>query len=125
MEELINVDYLVPLLTSWIVSGWILMVKSDSDSTLDYVPLHHTQLYELFTSLPLLGIFISLVINIFMVSFISTVCYIGMIVITQLININILYYLYRRLFGRDGIGTVLPMALIIPLLIYLFIVQLA
>jgi hypothetical protein len=123
MEEYINISYLIPLVLSWIVSGWILMVKKDSESTYDYVPIHDTPLYGLFSGLPVLAIIISLIINIFLVGFISTCCYIGIIIVTQLININLLYYLYRAIMGRDGFGTLVPLIAIIPLLIYLYIVQ--
>jgi len=123
MKELINVDYLIPLILSWIISGWIFMVKKDSESTYDYVPLHDTPLYGMFTSIPITAIVVSLIINIFMVGFVSTICYIGILFVTQLININLIYYLYRAIFGRDGIGTLIPLIAIVPLLVYLFVVQ--
>ena len=123
MDGLINVSYLTPLIISWIVSGWIHMVKKDSESTYDFVPLHDTPLYGLFTGIPILAIAVSLIINIFLVGFLSTCCYIGILFVTQLANINLIYYFYRAIFGRDGIGTLIPLVAIIPLLIYLFVVQ--
>lgn len=123
MEELIDIRYLIALIASWIVAGWIHMVKEDCDSSYDSVPLHHTTLYGCFTAFPFLAIIVSLIINIFKVSFFSTLCYAGMLIVTQLINRNILYYIYRSLFGNDGIGTVIPLILVILLLIYLFAMQ--
>lgn len=123
MNGLINVNYLIPLILSWMVSGWIHMVKKDSESTYDSVPIHDTPLYGLFTGIPILVISVSLIINIFMVGFLSTCCYIAILIVTQLVNINLIYYIYRALFGRDGIGTLIPLILIIPLLVYLFVVQ--
>ena len=123
MKELINVDYLIPLILSWIVSGWIFMVKKDSESTYDNVPLHDTLFYGMFTSIPIMAIVVSLIINIFMAGFLSTICYIGILLVTQLLNINLIYYLYRAIFGRDGIGTLIPLIAIVPLLVYLFVVQ--
>ena len=123
MEELLNVSYLIPLILSWIVSGWIHMVKRDSESTYDYVPIHDTFLYTLMGGVPIIVIVVSLIINIFKVGFLSTCCYIGILIVTQLVNINWIYYIYRTIFGRDGIGTLIPLIAIIPLLIYLYIVQ--
>lgn len=123
MKELINTSYLMPLVFSWIVSGWIYMVKKDSESTYDNVPLHDTPLYGMFTGLPIIAIAVSLIINIFMVGFLSTLCYIGILFVTQLLNINLIYYIYRAIFGRDGFGSLIPLIAIIPLLVYLFVVQ--
>ena len=47
MNEYVNMSYLTPLALSWIVAGWIHMVKKDSESTFDHVPLHYTFLYML------------------------------------------------------------------------------
>ena len=123
MNEYVNMSYLTPLALSWIVAGWIHMVKKDSESTFDHVPLHYTFLYMLFTAFPMLVILISLIINVFQVGFISTLCYVGILVITQILNINFLYYVYRSIFGRDGFGTIIPMIVIVPLLIYMFSTQ--
>lgn len=123
MEEYINFRYLQPLILSWIVAGWILMVKKDSESNYDYVPLHDTLLYSMFTGIPLMTIFVSLIINILQVGFLSTCCYVIILIIVQLLNINLLYYLYRAIFGRGGLGTLIPLIAILPLLVYLFVVQ--
>lgn len=111
------------MLLTWMVSGWIIMVKKDSESTYDYVPLHDTVLYSLFSSIPVIAVVVSLVINVFRVGFLSTLCYIGGIIVTQLININIIYYIYRAIFGRDRLGTLIPLVAIIPLIIFMFVAQ--
>lgn len=98
-------------------AGWIYLVKSDTESTYDYVHIHNTQLYRMFMVIPILIILISLFINIFMVGFLSTLCYVGILVITQIINIVLIYQIYKAIFGRDGIGTLIPLIAIIPLLI--------
>lgn len=123
MENMININYLVLLILSWIVSGWILMVKKDSELSYDHIPLHYTSLYKLFSGFPILVIAVSLIINIFLVGFLSTLCYVGILIVTQLLNINVVYYLYRARFGRDGLGTLIPLITIIPLLIFLLVVQ--
>lgn len=123
MENMININYLVLLILSWIVSGWILMVKKDSELSYDHIPLHYTPLYKLFSGFPILVIAVSLIINIFLVGFLSTLCYVGILIVTQLLNINVVYYLYRARFGRDGLGTLIPLITIIPLLIFLLVVQ--
>lgn len=123
MEEYINSEYLTPLLLSWIVCGWIHMVKNSSEQNYDDVAIYDTILYRSFMGFPPLVIAISLVINIFMVGFISTLCYLGILIITQLINTNLLYRIYRFIFGYEGIGLLIPMIGIIPLLIYLFVSQ--
>ena len=121
--EYINVQYLIPLLLSWIVAGWIHMVKCNSELAYDNVPLHDTFLYGCFLSIPFIAILASLLINIFMVGFVSTLCYVGLIAVTQIVNINIIYKIYRAMFGWDGLGTLIPLIAIIPLLVYLFVVQ--
>lgn len=123
MEEYINTRYLIVLILSWIVAGWIHMVKEDCDSSYDPIPIHHTLFYGCFTAFPLVAIFISLIINIFKVGFLSTCCYAIILAVTQFINRNILYYMYRALFGNAGIGTIIPLILITLLLIYLFVIQ--
>lgn len=123
--EYIKTQYLILLVISWIVAGWIYMVKADSESTYDYIPLHDTLLYRFFMVVPILAIIVSLVINTFKVGFISSLCYIGILVLVQIININIIYKIYRYIFGRGGFGTLIPLIAIIPLIIYLFIIQYA
>jgi hypothetical protein len=120
---MINTEYLIALLVSWLVSGWIHMVQKDTQNNYDFVLIQNTYLYSIFKILPLLVIIISLVINMFMEGFISTLIYVGIIILVQLANINILYYVYRSIFGRDGLGTLIPMLGIIPALIYMFIAQ--
>lgn len=122
-STLINVRYLIFLILSWIVSGWILMVKKDSESTYDFVPLHDTLLYQFFCFVPMLAIVVSLIINIFKVGLFSTLCYIGIVIGVQILNINLIYYIYRYLFGRDGLGTLTPLILIIPIIVYMYIIQ--
>lgn len=120
---MINTEYLIALLVSWLVSGWIHMVQKDTQNNYDFVLIQNTYLYSILKILPLLMIIISLVINMFMEGFISTLIYVGIIILVQLANINILYYVYRSIFGRDGLGTLIPMLGIIPALIYMFITQ--
>ena len=120
---MINTEYLIALLVSWLVSGWIHMVQKDTQNNYDFVLIQNTYLYSILKILPLLMIIISLVINMFMEGFISTLIYVGIIILVQLANINILYYVYRSIFGRDGFGTLIPMLGIIPALIYMFIAQ--
>jgi hypothetical protein len=120
---MINTEYLIALLVSWLVSGWIHMVQKDTQNNYDFVLIQNTYLYSILKILPLLMIIISLVINMFMEGFISTLIYVGIIILVQLANINILYYVYRSIFGRDGLGTLIPMLGIIPALIYMFIAQ--
>lgn len=123
MEEYLNMSYVIPLVLLWIVSGWSFMVKRDCDAAFDYVTIHHTFLYGLISIIPTLSIIVSFIINIFEVGFVSTLCYIGIVMVTQFININCIYLIYRKVFGCDGIGTLIPLIAIIPLTIYLFVVQ--
>ena len=120
---MININYLIPLLLSWIVAGWIHMVKKDAESHYDYIPIHDSPLYVILSIVPMIAIDVSIIINIFLVGFLSTLCYIGIIIVTQLLNINLIYPLYSRICGRDGVGTLFPLISIIPLLIYLYIIQ--
>ena len=125
MEELINNDYLIALSISWIVGGWIHQVKAASNATYDFISLYDTPLYAIFTSVPFLATITSLVINIFLAGFLSTLCYIGILIAVQLVNINILFRIYLMIFGYSGVGAVVPMIGVIPSLIWLFVVQFA
>lgn len=122
---MINTEYLIALLISWVISGWIHMVQKDTQNNYDFVLIQNTYLYSVLKIIPLLMIIISLVINVFMEGFLSTFIYVGIIILVQLANVNILYYVYRSIFGRDGLGTLIPMLGIIPALIYMFVVQLS
>ncbi len=125
MEELINNDYLIALSISWIVGGWMHQVKANASAAYDYVEVYDTPLYVILSLAPFLSTIISLIINIFQVGFLSTLCYIGILILTQILNINILYRIYRVIFGYSGIGAIIPMISIIPLIIWVFVVQFA
>lgn len=125
MNELVNTEYLIALSVSWIVGGWIHQVKAACNAAFDNVLLYDTPLYTIFTSVPFLATTTSLVINIFLAGFLSTLCYIGILIAVQLVNINILFRIYLRIFGYSGVGAVVPMIGIIPSLIWLFVVQFA
>lgn len=122
MEKYIEMNYLILLLLSWIVAGWIFMVKRDFEATRNYIPTHDSLLDSLYTSIPICAILISLIINIFKVSFLSTCCYVAIIFVTQLLNINLIYRLFVNILGIV-ILTLLSMVAIFPLLIYMFIEQ--
>jgi hypothetical protein len=123
MEELINTNYLIALISVWIVSGWLHMLKRDAESNYDFIMIMQTPLYGFLLSMPFIVIIISLIINWVNVGFLSTCCYAGILFLTQLLNVNLLYYIYRSLFGRTGIGLLIPLIAILPLFIYLFVVQ--
>lgn len=125
MEGLINNDYLIALSISWIVGGWMHQVKANAAAAYDDVAVYDTQFYKIISSVPFIVTIVSLIINIFQVGFLSTLCYIGILIVIQLVNINILYRIYRAIFGYSGIGAIIPMISIIPLLVWLFIAQLA
>lgn len=118
---MINEDFLFPLLLSWIVVGWMFMTKQDCEKAYNHVPFFDAVLFTSLQSVAILAILISLILNLFNVGFFSTLCYIGILIVTQILNINILYKLYRVIFGYSGIGALLPAILILPLLIWLYI----
>ena len=125
MEELINTDYLIILSICWTVGGWIHQIREACNVAYDYVPLYNTPLYAFFTAVPFLVTVVSLIINIFLAGFLSTLCYIGALMVIQFININILFPIYLVIFGYSGIGAIVPVVGIIPSLIWLFVVQFA
>lgn len=123
MNELINVDYLIALTSVWTVSGWLHMLKRDAESNYDYIMIMQTPLYGFLLSTPFVVVIISLIINWVNVGFLSTCSYVGILFLTQLLNVNFLYYIYRSCFGRTGIGLLIPLITILPLFICLFVVQ--
>ena len=123
LHNMIHIDYMVALCLVWLFGGWIHMVKAESDLEYDYIPLHHTLFYMIMSVVPLLMVAISLLINWTRVGFLSTCCYIGLLIITQLLNINLLYGFYRTFFRRDGIGTLLPLLGSAIAIICMFILQ--
>ena len=99
------------------------MLKRDAEANFDFIAIMNTSLYGFLSGLPFIVIIISLIINWGNVGFLSTCCYAGILFLTQLLNVNLLYYIYRSLFGRTGIGLLIPLIAILPLFIYLFVVQ--
>ena len=124
MEFIHDSNYLEALLMIHIVAGWLVMVKYDCEQNSEFVALHDMPLYTFLFIIPMVAMIVSLIINVFQVGFISSICYVIVLGIAQIINRNILYYLYRLLFGRTGLGTLIPVLAIVPLIIYLFYVQL-
>lgn len=123
MDHLINTNYLIALISVWVVSGWLHMLKRDAESNYDYIAIMGTTLYGLLSGLPFVVVVVSLIINWVNVGFLSTCCYVGILFLTQLLNVNFLYYIYRSWFGRAGLGILIPLASILPLFVYLFVAQ--
>ena len=123
MNQLINTNYLIALISVWIVSGWLHMLKRDAEANLDFIAIMNTSLYGFLSGLPFIVLIISLIINWVNAGFLSTCCYFGILFLTQLLNVNFLYYVYRSWFGRTGIGILIPLVSILPLHVYLFVAQ--
>ena len=123
MEEYVNISYVIPLILLWIVFGWINMVKAESEKFGGTVLLHYTFLYQFFTVIPVIAVLVSLIINISEVGWASTFCYVGILTLVQFINATFIHPIYNLIFGYDGVGTLIPVIAILPLIIYLFVVQ--
>lgn len=120
---MINEDFLLPLIIAWMVSGWLYMTKRDCELAYDHVPLFDTTIYTSLMTISPTAIIIALIMNIFDVGFLSTLCYVGILLVIQFLNFGIFYpAIYRRLFGYSGIGALIPVLLIIPVLIWLYLV---
>lgn len=121
MDNYIKICYLIPLLLSTIVTEWILYVKKEAKLRGDLAMIHGMPIYCILQILPIIAIFISLTINCIYYGLISTSCYITLIIIVRLINFFWVYPIYSGIVGKWK--NLVPIAAIIPLLFYLFIIQ--
>ena len=122
----INIQYLAPLLGLWIFLGWLFMLERDNESS--FYSSHHVALmdscfWKMLKGISVLAILVSLVLNCVFVNIISTLCIVGILIVAQLINSNILYYIHRAIFGTEQFAILIPLVLVIILDVYLFIAQ--
>lgn len=116
-----NANYFCLLLITSVVAGWILHVKISANENDDFIYIHETSLYGCLENIPLLLILLSIIINNFVADVLSSFIYIVSLVVIGKINSFIIYPIYRVIFGYSGIGTLIPMIAVIPLLVFLYI----
>ena len=63
MAQLINTNYLVALVSVWIVSGWLHMLKRDAEANFDFIAIMNTSLYGFLSGLPFIVLIISLILK--------------------------------------------------------------
>lgn len=120
---MIEKTYLIALLIQAVCCGWAIYAKSVS-SKCDFVEFYDTALYGIFTSIiPLLASFVSFIINWVNVGFLSTLCYLGIVVGFGYVNGKLFAPTLVRIFGYSGIGALLPFIASIASTVYLFIAQ--
>lgn len=120
----INIQYIIPLILSWIFTGWLF--KLDHDTSQNRYCRAYVMDSFFFQGLKIvlaIAIIVSLVINGFLVDWGATLCYIGVLIVVQLININILYYIHKSIFGTDYFGVALPLAIAPLSVTYLYVAQ--
>ncbi|MBR5086144.1 MAG: hypothetical protein IKX31_03955 [Muribaculaceae bacterium] len=123
----INIQYLIALLVTWILTGWLVLLEKDNVSSsfwgmTHYVDIMDSCLWQLLKIIPVLAVIISLVINGIMIDWIQSLCYLGILVGAIFVN-WIIYGLYTNVLGTDGIAVFIPVILVPLSVIYLFIAQ--
>ena len=120
----INIQYLIPLLLSWIFTGWLYKLDHESQKyILGRAYVMDTTFYKVFKIILAIAIIISLILNVFLVDWMSSLCYFVVLLVVQLINVNIIYYIHEYLFGTDYFGVAIPLVIAPLSVIYLFIAQ--
>lgn len=120
----INIQYLIPLLLSWIFTGWLYKLDHESKKyILGRAYIMDSSFYIILKIILAIAIIISLILNGFLVDWMSALCYFGVLLVVQLINVNIIYYIHEYLFGTDYFGVAIPIVLAPLSVIYLFIAQ--
>ena len=120
----INIQYLIPLLLAWVFTGWLFKLDYDtSKNRFCRAYIMDSLFYQALKVILAVAIIVSIVINGFLVGWTSTLCYVGILVIVQLINVNLLYYLHKSIFGTDYWGVTIPLILAPLSVIYLYIAQ--
>ena len=121
---MIEETYLIALLIQVVGCGWAISAKAYCENNRDPVVFFDTMLYGVFTSIiPILALMVSLIINWVNVSFLSTLCYLGIVVGAGFVNGLLVAPTLNRIFGYSGIGALLPFIASIASTVYLFIAQ--
>lgn len=123
----INIQYLIALLVTWILTGWLVLLEKDNESGGTFGVYHNVDimdscLWQLLKIIPVLAVITSLVINGIMVDWTQSLCYAGILIGAIILNF-IIYGLYTNVFGTEGIAVFIPIVLLPLSVIYLFIAQ--
>lgn len=121
----IDYSYLIALFLLLIGGGWAGRTKALCDANHDYVGLLDSPIYTVVNALAFISLIISLIINWVNNSFLSSIIYLGIIILFTFLNGRIICPLLNRMFGYSGLGALLPFIACIASIIYLFIIQFA
>ena len=122
---MIESRYLIAVICFTICAGWPLSAKIICEKNYDYVGIYETRLFAMFPAVSIISFCVSLIINWVNVSFLSSLCYLGISVGTGLINGLIISKILVGVFGYDRLGVILPILANIASIVWLFIVQLS
>ena len=120
---MIDTSYLIALIFVIISGGWMIKSKAVCAQNYDSVGIYDTPVHTFFVAASLICLLISLIINWANVSFLSTLCYVGITIGVGLINGLIVSPLLIKIFGYSGIGAILPIIASIASIIWMFAVQ--
>ena len=125
----INVQYLIALLVTWMLTSWLVLLENDNESRSSFGGYHDVAimdscLWQLLKIVPVIAVITSLIINGIMINWTQTLCYAGIMIGAILVN-WIIYGIYTSVFGTKGIAVLIPMILVPLSVIYLFVAQFA
>lgn len=120
---MIDSSYLTALICVIISGGWMIKSKAICAQNYDSVGIYDTPIHTFFVIASLICLFISLIINWANVSFLSTLCYIGITIGVGFLNGLVVSPILIRIFGYSGIGAILPIIASIASIIWMFAVQ--
>lgn len=124
IEKMIEEAYLIALLIQVVGCGWAISVKAYNEINCDFVFFFDTKLYSIFALvIPIFALIVSFIINWINVSFLSTLCYLGIVVGAGVVDGLLVAPLLNIVFGYSGIGAFLPFIASIASTVYLFIAQ--
>lgn len=123
----INIQYLIALLVTWMLTGWLVLLEKDNESGGTFGIYHNVGImdscfWQLLKVVPVIALIISLVLNGIMIDWIQTLAYAGILIVAIFVN-WIIYGVYTTVFGTDGIAVFIPVVLVPLSVVYLFIAQ--
>lgn len=120
----LNIQYIIPLLLSWIFTGWLYKLDHESQKyILGRAYIMDTTFYKVLKFILALAKICSLILNGICFDWATTLCYFCALLVIQIINVNIIYFIHEHLFGTDYFGVAIPLVLAPLSVIYLFIAQ--
>lgn len=118
---IINSSLCIAFVCFTICTGWLIGAKGIYTRNFDFIPLYETLFFKLLPPVMLLVILIALIINWVNYGFLSSLCYLGIISGTGVINGLIITPILVKIFGYDGFGAIIPIIACIAAAVFLFV----